>query len=158
MLVGSALVMKFTFLLLPIGMLAGCGIVDNTSGLRHELQRLTPKPCTDVACNQLHADEQEYWQRRASKIHPGMRRSEVERLLPWWKHPESGPSFIVGGSEQDRSGKSETEGYFLSQFFFASLRYDYTDSHTRPWQSPNQRALTNAVITHRHAFLSKPAQ
>ena len=150
--------MNRAILLLLSCMLFGCEVFDPATRLANDLHRIAPKPCSDASCVQLHTTEQAYWQRRASKVHPGMRRAEVERLLPSYQPPKSAPSFVGGEAAKDRSGDSETEWYCLSPFFSVSIRYDYTDADHSPWRSPNQRALSGAIITHRHLFPTKPTQ
>ena len=144
--------MKFCFLLIASSMLSACAIFDPATRLANDLDRIAPKPCRDASCIQLHSSEQAYWEDRASQVHPGMRRAEVERLLQLYQPPEHAAAFVGGEFRKDHSGHSETGWYCLSPFFSVTIRYDYTGVEGSPWTSPDQRALTGAVITHRHIY------
>jgi hypothetical protein len=150
--VGTHLViLKCCFLLI----FAGCGGFTDYRGIKrleHGLSRWrTPKDDGLCALNDPKRIE---WQRRAKLVQIGMRRTEVERLLPPYEFPENGPHPSTGMfMDNVVPGKRQYEWYYVSPEFIVSLYYDYTGPFPNRGlpligMGPNQRILDKVVIYH----------
>ena len=106
-----------------------------------------------VGCKSEQVDNSITWSSKVADISVGMKRSDVERILP------SGCGGLMIGS-----GGSQTEIYFVDETWQISVGYDYTgiprDENGKALSStsPDNRVLTAPVLSKRtngHGLESK---
>jgi hypothetical protein len=67
------------------------------------------------------------WEGRAREVHIGMRRSEVERLLPsYWRPPVAGEDFRRFATTTTITGGGQGVRYHVGEDVVATVHYDYT--------------------------------
>lgn len=103
--------------------------------------------------------ERAKWEAQIKQVHVGMRRAEVERLLPPYRAPNSdGTEFALlpySGLTAGIQGGSQSIQYYVSTGWLVGIAYDYTGiprdaaGTATKYESPDNRVLAPATLTYR---------
>jgi hypothetical protein len=92
-----------------------------------------PRPATDPVYIAAYQKERQFWEKRASKVYPGMTRKEVLQILPR-DESLSGitdiGSFVSAG--KTRAQAHIAEWYYVSPHYICSIEYDFTGLNYEP--------------------------
>lgn len=100
------------------------------------------------------------WERAIQKVHAGMRRAEVEKLLPPYVAPAAKAPGILPYSSTviNAQGGSQTVAYFVSPGWRVSVPYDYTGipqdaKGVSDYRGPDNRVVGDVTLL----YLPEPA-
>jgi len=147
--------MKKVILFFASTFCVGCNTITSLGHLHSQLrfQRSigSGAPPNDDGLNPKDPQKCQHWANQAKRVSIGMRRTEVERILPAYVWPDSQPHpWVKSATVNNLPNKSklQRQWYYIAPELIAVLTYDHSGPLDWLGYGPNQRLAIPPVILH----------
>ena len=156
--------MKNVILLFVSIFCVGCNATHSVGQLHSQLsfQRSIGfgAPPNDDGLNPVNPQKFRHWADQAKHVSVGMRRTEVEKILPAYVWPDSKPHPWLNSATVNclpNKSKFQRQWYYISSELIAVLTYDHTGPLDWLGDGPNQRLVMPPIILHYDFTRKNPA-